>query len=87
MNIKPLGKRAVIQRVEAEEKTTSGIILTGSAKEKPQYARILAVGVDEENELKVGDQVIYKQYSGTTVKIDGEEFIVIELEDILAIIE
>jgi chaperonin GroES len=87
MNIKPIGKRAVIKRVEAEEKTQSGIILTGAAKEKPQYAEILAVGKDEESELKVGDKVIYKQYSGTTVKIDGEEYIVIEIEDILAVIE
>lgn len=87
MKIKPIGKRAVIQRMEAEEKTQSGIILTGSAKEKPQYAQILAVGASEDSELKVGDKVIYKQYAGTTVKIEGEEYIVIELEDILAVIE
>lgn len=87
MKIKPIGKRAVIKRMEAEEKTQSGIILPGTAKEKPQYAEILAVGTNEDSELKAGDKVIYKQYAGTTVKIDGEEYIVIDLDDILAVIE
>jgi chaperonin GroES len=93
MNIKPLGERVVIKMVEAEEKTKSGILLTGTAKEQPQIAEVLAVGAgitsDEKkkDEIKVGDKVIFSKFSGTEVKIDGEELIVIKLADILAVVE
>ena len=94
MNIKPLGDRVVIKMVEAEETTKSGIILTGSAKEKPQVAEVVAVGpggnVDGKEitmEVKVGDKVITSKYSGTEVKCDGEEYIVVRQNDILAIVE
>ncbi len=93
MNIKPLGERVVIKMVEAEEKTKSGILLTGTAKEKPQIAEVLAVGAgitsDEKkkDEIKVGDKVIFSKFSGTEVKVDGEELIVIKLADILAVVE
>ena len=94
MAIKPLGDRVVIKRLEAEEKTKSGIVLTGAAKEKPQEAEILAVGpgatVDGKlvpMEVKVGDKVIYSKYSGTEVKIDGQEYIIVRESDILAIVE
>ena len=94
MNIKPLGDRVVIKMVETEETTKSGIILTGSAKEKPQMAEIDAVGpggmVDGKEvkmEVKLGDKVILSKYSGTEVKIDGEDFVVVRQGDILAIVE
>lgn len=94
MTLKPLSDRVVIKMVEAEETTASGIILTGSAKEKPQVAEVLAVGpggvVDGKEvvmQVKVGDRVITSKYSGTEVKIDGEELIVVRQNDILAIVE
>ena len=94
MKLKPLSDRVVIKMTEAEETTKSGIILTGSAKEKPQVAEVLAVGpggvVDGKEvvmQVKVGDKVITSKYSGTEVKIDGEELIVVRQNDILAIVE
>lgn len=94
MTLKPLSDRVVIKMVEAEETTASGIILTGSAKEKPQVAEVLAVGpggiVDGKEvvmQVKVGDKVITSKYSGTEVKIDGEDLIVIRQGDILAVVE
>lgn len=94
MNIKPLGDRVVIKMLESEETTKSGIVLPGSAKEKPQMAEILAVGpggmVDGKEvvmEVKVGDKVIYSKYAGTEVKIDDEEYIIVRQSDILAIVD
>ena len=93
MTIKPLGERVVIKMTEAEEKTKSGIVLPGSAKEKPQVAEVLAVGAGitndgkKKDEIKVGDKVIFSKFSGTEVKIDGEEVIIIKLADVLAVIE
>ena len=90
IGIKPLGARVVIKRVEAEEKTASGILLTGTAKEKPQVAEVLAVGPgteDEKMELKVGDKVIFSQYAGTDVKYEGQEVSIMNQRDILATIE
>ncbi|MBS6043623.1 MAG: co-chaperone GroES, partial [Clostridium baratii] len=81
MAIKPLGDRVVIKRMEAEEKTKSGIVLTGTAKERPQEAIVIAVGPGAisdgkriEMEVKVNDKVLYSKYAGTEVKVDGEEF-------------
>jgi len=88
MNIKPLGDRVVIKKFEAEEKTKSGIVLPGQAQEKPQMAEVVAVGPgtkDVEMELKVGDKVIFAKYSGTEVKMDGEEYTIMQQKDILAI--
>ena len=88
--IKPLGSRVVIKRSEVQEKTASGIILTGQAKERPQTAEVVAVGPgteDEKMELSVGDTVMYAQYAGTEVKYAGEEYIIIAQRDILAIVE
>ena len=92
--IKPLGNRVVIKRVEAEEKTASGIVLPGQAQEKPQQAEIIAVGPggvvdgkEEKMEVKVGDKVIYSKYAGTDVKLDGEEYVIVRQSDILAIVE
>ena len=94
MNLKPLGDRVVIKMVEAEETTKSGIILAGSAKEKPQVAEVVAVGpggvVDGKEvkmELTVGDKVIMSKYAGTEVKLDGEEYIILRQSDVLAKID
>ena len=94
MKLKPLADRVVIKMTEMEETTKSGIILTGSAKEKPQVAEVLAVGpggvVDGKEvvmQVKVGDKVITSKYSGTEVKIDGEELIIVRQGDILAVVD
>ena len=94
MNIKPLADRVVIKMTEAEETTKSGIILASAAKEKPQIAEVVAVGpggiVDGEKVemyLKVGDKVVASKYSGTEVKVDGEEYTILRQSDILAIVE
>jgi chaperonin GroES len=95
MAIRPLHDRVVIKRLEAEEKTASGIVLPGSAAEKPDMGEVLAVGNGKilENgerrplELKVGDKVIFGKYSGQTVKIDGDEVLVMREEDIMGIVE
>ena len=94
MKIRPLADRVVIKTVEAEETTKSGIILAGSAKEKPQVAEVLAVGpgglVDGKEAqmiVKVGDKVLTSKYSGTEVKVDGEECTIVRQSDILAIVE
>lgn len=92
MTIKPLADRVVVKMAEAEEtKTTSGIVLTGSAKEKPQYASVVAVGpggvVDGKEvkmEVEVGDKVILSQYAGCDVKVDGVEYKIVKQSDILA---
>ena len=94
MKLVPLQDRVVVKMVEAEETTKSGIILTGSAKEKPQVAEVLAVGPgldsgDKKTKMnvKVGDKVITSKYTGTEIKVDGEELIVVKQGDILAIVE
>ena len=94
MSLKPLGDRVVLKQLVAEETTKSGIVLPGQAKEKPQQAEVVAVGpggvVDGKEvkmEVKVGDQVIYSKYSGTEVKLDDEEYIIVKQSDILAIIQ
>ncbi|MEE1050043.1 MAG: co-chaperone GroES [Clostridia bacterium] len=94
MNIKPLADRVVIKMLEAEETTKSGIILAGTAKEKPQIAEVVAVGpggvVDGKEvvmELAVGDKVIMSKYAGTEVKLDGEEYIILRQSDVLAKID
>ena len=92
--LKPLTDRVVIKMTESEETTKSGIILAGTAKEKPQIAEVIAVGpggiVDGKEvvmQINVGDKVITNKYSGTEVKLDGEEFTIVRQNDILAIVE
>ena len=88
--IKPLGTRVVIKRLEAEEKTKSGIVLPGQAKEQPQMAEVIAVGPgaeDEKMEIKAGDTVIFSQYAGTEIKYQGTEYTILSQKDILAIVE
>ena len=94
MSIKPLGDRVVIKRLEAEETTKSGIIVTGTAKERPQEAEVVAVGPGAifdgkrtEMEVKIGDKVLYSKYAGTEVKFEGEEYTILRQDDILAIVE
>ena len=94
MKLVPLGDRVVIKALVAEETTKSGIVLPGQAKEKPQQAEVIAVGpggvVDGKEvkmEVTVGDKVIYSKYSGTEVKLDGEEYIIVKQSDILAIVK
>ena len=90
MKLVPLGDRVVLKQLEAEEKTKSGIILTSQAQEKPQEATVIAVGPGKDDvkmEVKVDDKVIYSKYAGTEVKLDGEEYIVVKQDDILAIVK
>jgi len=94
MTIKPLADRVVIQMTESEETTKSGIVLPGSAQEKPQVAIVTAVGpggvVDGKEivmEVKLGDKVLISQYAGTKIKLDGKENIIVRQSDILAIVE
>ena len=94
MNLKPLSDRVILKALEAEETTKGGIILTSSAKEKPEMAEVIAVGpggmVDGKEvvmTVKVGDKVLTSKYSGTEVKVDGEEYTIVRQGDILAIVE
>ena len=94
MKLKPLSDRVVLQQLEAEEKTKSGIILASAAQEKPQEAVVIEVGpggiVDGEKvemQVEKGQKVIYSKYSGTEVKLDGEEYIIVRQSDILAVVE
>jgi chaperonin GroES len=93
MNIRPLGDRVVIKKVEAQEKTKSGIVLPNSAQEAPQLAEVLAVGSEilgddaKKDEIKVGDRVIFSKYAGTEIKIEGREVTILKLNEILAVVE
>ena len=94
MNIRPLVDRVVIKKLQAESTTKSGIVITGTAKEQPQEAKVMAVGpgavVDGkrvEMDVKVGDKILYSKYAGTDVKVAGEEYIILRQDDILAIVE
>ncbi|MDP4093003.1 MAG: co-chaperone GroES [Bacillota bacterium] len=94
MKIRPLGDRVVIKMLESEETTKSGIVLPGSAKEKPQVAEIVAVGpgavVDGKEikmEVKAGDRVLISKYAGTEVKFDNQEYTILKQGDILAVVE
>lgn len=92
--IKPLEDRIVIQQVEAEQTTASGLVIPDSAKEKPQEGEVVAVGpgrIDDNGnrvplDISVGDRVIYSKYGGTEVKYDGEEYLVLSARDVLAVV-
>ena len=92
--LKPLSDRVIVKMIEAEETTKSGIILSSGSKEKPQIAEVIAVGPGEmvdgklsEMYVKKGDRVVLNKYSGTEVKYEGEDFVIVRQEDILAIAE
>ena len=94
MNLRPLGDRVVLKPVEREEKTKSGIVLPDTAKEKPQEGLVVAVGNGKilENgtkltlEVKEGDRVLFGKYSGTEIKVDGEEYLIVREDDVLGIL-
>ncbi len=94
MKLVPLADRVVLKQLDAEEKTKSGIVLPGTAQEKPQQAEVVAVGpggmVDGKEvtmAVKKGDQVIYSRYAGTDVKLDGDEYVIVRQSDILAVVK
>jgi chaperonin GroES len=84
MNFRPIGKRVLVQRTKAEEKTASGIILVDSAKEKPNQAEVKAIG-SEITEIKVGDTIVFEQYRGTEFTLDGVDYLVLEIENIIGV--
>ena len=95
MKLKPLGDRVIVQALEEEETTASGIVLPDTAKEKPQKGKVLAVGdgrVNEETgkrtplDVSEGDEVLYSKYGGTEIKVDGEDLLVLRESDVLAIV-
>jgi len=84
INIQPMGTRVLIKPLEQESKTSSGLLLPETAKEKPQTGLVVAVGDDEEIKLKVNDKVLFAKYSGTEFKMDGTEYLLLEANDVLA---
>ena len=95
MKIRPLQDRVIVQRLEEEEKTKGGIIIPDTAKEKPQQGKVIAVGKGKVNDegkvipldVKTGDKILFGKYSGSEVKIEGEEYLIMREEDILGVIE
>ena len=89
MNIKPLSDRVLVRPAEAEQKTASGIIIPGTATEKPLLGEVIAVGhgtKDEEMVLKAGDRVLYGKYAGTEIQLDGEKYLIMKQSDVFAVI-
>ena len=87
MRFKPLGERALVKVVEREETTASGIVLPDTAKEKPQTAEVIAVGGADEVEVSEGDVVVFAKYSGTEITLDGEDYMILDADDILGVVE
>jgi chaperonin GroES len=87
MKFKPLGARVMVKEVEREQTTESGIVLPDTAKEKPQNAEVVTVGVHEDVKVSVGDVVVVRKYAGTEVKLDGEDHRIVDTEDILGMVE
>jgi chaperonin GroES len=95
MKIRPLNDRILVQRIEQEEKTSGGIIIPDSAKEKPAEGKIIAIGkgkLDDNGkrvamEVKVGDRVLFSKYGGTDIKLDGEDYLIMREDDVLGIVE
>jgi chaperonin GroES len=94
MKLRPLGEKVLVKRLEAEEKTKGGIVLPDTAKEKPKRGKVIAIGEGKllengkrsELQVKKGDEVLFTSYAGTEIKIDGEEYLVMDESDILAVI-
>ncbi len=87
MKFKPLGERALVRIVEVEEKTASGIVLPDTAKEKPQTAKVVAVGEDDDVKVSEGDVIVFAKYSGTEISLDGEDYMILDADDILGVVE
>ncbi len=95
MKIRPLQDRVIVQRVEEEQKTKGGIIIPDTAKEKPQEGKVIAVGKGKVNDdgklipldVKAGDRILFGKYSGTEVKMEGDEYLIMREDDILGVIE
>lgn len=95
MSLKPLADRIVVRQLEAQEKTKSGLVLPDTAKEKPQEAKVVAVGSGRlledggirAPEVKNGDRILYGKYSGTEVTIDGQDYLILREEDVLAVVQ
>jgi len=86
MNFKPLGERVLVERTEVENKTASGIIIPDNAKEKPQTAKVVAVG-DKVEDVRVGDTIMFEQYRGTELKLEGEEYLILNIENVIGILD
>lgn len=84
LNLQPMGSRVLIQPLEQEGKTASGLLLPETAKEKPQTGLVVAIGDDEEIKLKVNDRILFAKYSGTEFKMDGAAYLLLESSDVLA---
>jgi chaperonin GroES len=95
MNIRPLHDRIIVERLEEETKTAGGIIIPDTAKEKPQQGKVIAVGKGKKTEdgkilpldVKVGDKILFGKYSGTEIKLDGKEFLMMREDDVLGVVE
>ena len=95
MNLRPLADRVIVKRIDSETKTASGIVIPDAAAEKPDQGEVLAVGPGKKNDkgevspvgVKVGDRVLFGKYSGQTVKVDGDELLVMKEEDLFAVVE
>ncbi|HLL57991.1 MAG TPA: co-chaperone GroES [Rubrobacteraceae bacterium] len=87
MNFRPLGERALVRIVEREEKTASGIVLPDTAKEKPQTAEVVAVGEGDDLKVSQGDVIVFAKYSGTEISLDGEDYMILDADDILGVVE
>ncbi len=89
MKFKPLGNRVLVERIDEPEKTPSGIIIPDNAKEKPLEGNVLAIGpeVEEEGHIKVGDRVVFAKYSGTDITIEGVDYLILQTDDILGLLE
>ena len=87
MKLRPIGERALVKPVEQEEKTASGIVLPETAKDKPQTARIIAIGDLEDEEVSEGNLVVFAKYSGTQITLDGEDYLILDADDLLGIVE
>ncbi len=86
MKLKPLGARALVKMSEREEQTASGIVLPDTAREKPQTAEVVAVGDSDDVKVSAGDTVVLAKYSGTEVKVEGEDHLIVDADDILGVV-
>jgi chaperonin GroES len=87
MKLRPVGQRALVEPVEQEERTASGIVLPQTAKEKPQTARVVAIGDLENGRISEGDLVVFAKYSGTKINLDNKDYLILDSDDLLGVVE